>query len=73
MNSAMFNPFGGFSIKNILKELEESNAKDSSLYIIDGKTDGWNLDDDLSVKIVDAPYNLNEIEKHNEGGIDEKK
>lgn len=73
MNSAMFNPFGGFYIKNILKELEESNAKDSSLYIIDGKTDGWNLDDGLSVKIVDAPHNINETKEYNEGAIDEKK
>lgn len=73
MNSTMFNPFGGFSIKNILKELEESNAKDSSLYIIDGKTDGWNLDEGLSVKIVDVPHNINETKEYNEEAVDEKK
>lgn len=67
MNSAMLNPYGGFFIKNILKEVEESNAKGSSLCIIDGKTDGWNLDNGLSVKIVDAPHTINEAEKLNKG------
>lgn len=75
MNSAMLNPFGGFFVKNILKELEQqekSNVKVSSL-CIDIKTDCWNLDNGLSVKIVDAPYNINKTEKRNEGAMNEKK
>ena len=70
----MLNPYGGFFVKNVLKEIEQqekSNTKVSPL-CIDGKTDGWSLDDGLSVKIVDAPYNINEIEKRNEGVKNEK-
>lgn len=75
MNSAMLNPFGGLFVKNILKELEQqekSNVKVSSL-CIDIKTDGWNLNERLSVKMVDAPYNINETEKRNKKEVKNEK
>ena len=75
MNSAMLNPFGGFFAKNILKEVEQqekSNAKTSFL-CVDCKGNSWNLEDGLSVKIVDAPHTINETEKLNEGAMNEKK
>ena len=71
MNGAMLNPFGGFFVKNILNELEQQEK--SNALCIDIKTDGWSLDDGLSVKIVDAPYNINKTEKRNEVVINEKK
>ena len=67
----MLNPFGGFFVKNILNELEQQEK--SNALCIDIKTDGWSLDDGLSVKIVDAPYNINKTEKRNEVVINEKK
>lgn len=72
MNSAMLSPYGGIYIKSIVKELEnqeKSNAK-ASFLCVDCKGNSWNLEDGLSVKIVDAPYNINETEKRNEGGYE---
>lgn len=75
MNSAMLSPYGGIYIKSIVKEIEnqeKSNAK-ASFLCVDCKGNSWNLDNGLSVKIVDAPHTINETEKLNEGAMNEKK
>ena len=50
----------------------ELNDK-ASFLCVDCKGDSWNLEDGLSVKIVDAPHTINETEKLNEGAMNEKK